>query len=399
MSYDAGRILIMPKGAWNSATEYEILDVVTYQRGAYLSKVSSNLNHTPLGDNEQDDYWYLFAHDGNGISSIEKTNSQTVDGRIVDTYTIHYTDSQDSYFSVVNGKDGLGIGDMEKSVYDANNDGVVDIMDVVAPVEEGATSSDDYSFGDQIIHNKKLYTVIASTINEGDTFVTSGASANISEVGSIVAQLAGLGGGSVVTLTTAQYNALTPEQKADPTKIYFITDAPSSDWQAFEIDYDNTLSGLTADNVQDAIDETVEEIGDVRDNLTNPNLLDNPWFTVNQRGASSYTGTGVYTVDRWKINDGNYTVGVSNDVVTLTKENNTTASEFVEYFEKERLAELEGKPITLSVMLSDGTIHSATAIMPALTSTLNFFLSVIVGNFAIRLGVRNSGNALVSFRS
>ena len=35
---------------------------------------------------------------------------------------------------------------------------------------------------------------------------------------------------------------------------------------------------------------------------TNPNLLINPWFTVNQRGFTSSTGvTDVYTVDRWSI--------------------------------------------------------------------------------------------------
>ena len=36
--------------------------------------------------------------------------------------------------------------------------------------------------------------------------------------------------------------------------------------------------------------------------ITNPNLLDNPWFTVNQRGLNSYTaddGNAHYTVDRW----------------------------------------------------------------------------------------------------
>lgn len=32
---------------------------------------------------------------------------------------------------------------------------------------------------------------------------------------------------------------------------------------------------------------------------SNPNLLDNPWFTVNQRSGASYTGV-VYGVDRWK---------------------------------------------------------------------------------------------------
>lgn len=39
--------------------------------------------------------------------------------------------------------------------------------------------------------------------------------------------------------------------------------------------------------------------------ISNRNLLDSSWFTVNQRGQSSYqTGGGAYTVDRWKCNNG-----------------------------------------------------------------------------------------------
>lgn len=38
--------------------------------------------------------------------------------------------------------------------------------------------------------------------------------------------------------------------------------------------------------------------------ITNPNLLDNPWFTVNQRGfTTDTTATKLYTVDRWYINN------------------------------------------------------------------------------------------------
>ena len=37
--------------------------------------------------------------------------------------------------------------------------------------------------------------------------------------------------------------------------------------------------------------------------VSNPNLLDNPWFTVNQRGAAACT-VGAYGVDRWKLVSG-----------------------------------------------------------------------------------------------
>lgn len=57
--------------------------------------------------------------------------------------------------------------------------------------------------------------------------------------------------------------------------------------------------------------------------ISNPNLLDNPWFTVNQRGWTTGGATKVdtFTVDRWKIevNNSDHVVTVNNDgTITLT---------------------------------------------------------------------------------
>lgn len=57
----------------------------------------------------------------------------------------------------------------------------------------------------------------------------------------------------VEELTQAQYDALPEASKLDE-KLYLITDGDSG-WEAESVEYDNTDSGLTADNVQDAIDE------------------------------------------------------------------------------------------------------------------------------------------------
>ena len=59
---------------------------------------------------------------GNGIASITKTGTSG----LVDTYTITYTNGNTTTFTVTNGKDGTGSGDMSKSVYDQNNNGIVD---------------------------------------------------------------------------------------------------------------------------------------------------------------------------------------------------------------------------------------------------------------------------------
>lgn len=54
---------------------------------------------------------------GNGIVSITKTGTSG----LVDTYTILYTNGNSTTFTVTNGQDGTGSGDMSKSVYDPTN--------------------------------------------------------------------------------------------------------------------------------------------------------------------------------------------------------------------------------------------------------------------------------------
>ena len=59
---------------------------------------------------------------------------------------------------------------------------------------------------------------------------------------------------NTVALTQTEYNALSHDQKNNGN-FYFITDADPSYFSASNIDYDNTSSGITATNVQDAVDE------------------------------------------------------------------------------------------------------------------------------------------------
>ena len=61
--------------------------------------------------------------------------------------------------------------------------------------------------------------------------------------------------------------------------------------------------------------------------FSNPNLLINPDFKINQRGATNYTSNG-YTVDRWKINSG--TVKTSSSGITVTL---NSKGQFIQQFE------------------------------------------------------------------
>lgn len=64
---------------------------------------------------------------GNGIASIVKTGTSG----LVDTYTITFTDGSTTTFTVTNGQNGSGSGDMMKSVYDTDDNGVVDEAETV----------------------------------------------------------------------------------------------------------------------------------------------------------------------------------------------------------------------------------------------------------------------------
>lgn len=102
--------------------------------------------------------------------------------------------------------------------------------------------------------------------------------------------------------------------------------------------------------------------------ISNPNLLDNPWFTVNQRGQSSYSSSSSgYTVDRWKIGYGDVICNVTNDGITLSS--SILGSNFVQYIEEDYYNKfIAGKDVTLSVLLTDGTIKSVTGHAPVNTS-------------------------------
>lgn len=80
--------------------------------------------------------------------------------------------------------------------------------------------------------------------------------------------------------------------------------------------------------------------------VSNPNLLDNPDFKINQRGLTSYSyTTNGYTVDRWKINS-NAKLTVNDGFVTF--ENITEKGTVTLYQIVENPAALSGKTVALS---------------------------------------------------
>lgn len=113
---------------------------------------------------------------------------------------------------------------------------------------------------------------------------------------------------------------------------------------------------------------------------SNPNLLMNPWFTVNQRGFTSTSTNNTYTVDRW-LAQNMRTAGVcswSEGVITLDATNavggGLTFSQAVD------IDEMAGREVSLSVMLANGNTYSKSVVLPARGTSQTTVLSEYIGS-------------------
>ncbi len=98
------------------------------------------------------------------------------------------------------------------------------------------------------------------------------------------------------------------------------------------------------------------------------NLVDNGWFSINQRnltsGSIASSATGTYILDRWVFsNTGNTNTSysLSQGTLTLNASNISTGSLYIsQYIPQLQDGSLTGRKITGSVMFSNGTVQSGT---------------------------------------
>lgn len=144
-------------------------------------------------------------------------------------------------------------------------------------------------------------------------------------------------------------------------------------------------------------DPVETQLLNVKGNLSNRNLLDNAWFTVNQKGESSYSTVNTYSLDRWRINNNSFAVEKIDEGVKLTHPDNNNVCNLCQYIESDRLGSRIGSTVTLSVLTTDNKIYSASGIIPAFTSTSNTIVSAVLGDtgFYMSLAVRTSNNFVI----
>lgn len=131
---------------------------------------------------------------------------------------------------------------------------------------------------------------------------------------------------------------------------------------------------------------------------SNRNLLDNPWFTVRQRGNGPF-GAGIgYTVDRWTKFYNGIVTGTDNGV-SITPNTTSGWIEFAQYLPADLGAALEGETLTLSVLLQDGTLYSKSGVCAAKPSsgTTNFITISMPNSMGFVAGRRNDGALRVEF--
>lgn len=92
---------------------------------------------------------------------------------------------------------------------------------------------------------------------------------------------------------------------------------------------------------------------------SNRNLLDNPFFSVNQRSVSG-TITSGYIADRWTLAYGSGGVQASRteDTITVKSTSGSSHGDIAQRMEKSLFDFLVGKTVTASVMRSDGSVIS-----------------------------------------
>lgn len=93
---------------------------------------------------------------------------------------------------------------------------------------------------------------------------------------------------------------------------------------------------------------------------SNRNLLDNPFFTVNQRSFTTGTN-GSYFADRWKLSNTDLITATRNSdgTITFTKTSGS-ASTFIQHYIDRQTGLDEEATYTASLMDGDGNVYSVT---------------------------------------
>ena len=212
---NAGRILIIPQGEWTNLTNYQQLDLVTKGDVAYIARRAS-VGVDPSTD-VQMTYWQPFG-------TAAKIATDEVPGLVMPDGTTITIDSQTGLIAVNLNVDDIkdvtiaNIADGDVLQYNSTsqkweNKSIASLTDAVkqmiAPLENGATTSQAYAIGEQFIRNNVLYKAKVA-ISSGASFASLVVNTDYEAADTLTAQLVSLLGeiGDLSTLPTTDKSSL-----------------------------------------------------------------------------------------------------------------------------------------------------------------------------------------------
>lgn len=187
--------------------------------------------------------------------------------------------------------------------------------------------------------------------------------------------------------------------KLPDNSTYDLTDTYSG-YQTETLATPITVDGTSETTVEGALGAVNDYADKIKDNLAGRNLVDNGWFTVNQRGFTSGNFANNYPADRWTTSYSDISDGtISNDgngLITITGAS-TGSSTLYQVITSPKL----GKTYTLSALI-DGEIYKGTAtlnstsdqIMIAVSDKATLSLYFSGGKWYAQVAI-NSGKTLV----
>lgn len=140
--------------------------------------------------------------------------------------------------------------------------------------------------------------------------------------------------------------------------------------------------------------DTYANQGQINVGTPNPNLLDNPWFTINQRGASSYSNNQ-NSVDRWHSGT-NSQVEVSGTGVTLSQVDTSKSGVIFQVFE-DVTDSLNGKVVTISLLDNSGNLYTLSGTVVHNTVWTPILLKKFNNTFTVQLTAQPITNGVYRY--
>ncbi len=162
-------------------------------------------------------------------------------------------------------------------------------------------------------------------------------------------------------LTTATYVVeISAKDTVGNTVTATVTLPTASVGMNIRIDHDGAAFGKYCEHSKalELPEDWTIRIGDhgVGSNL---DILDNGWFTINQRGLTSYSGSAAYSLDRWRRSSARTIITMHDGYIT--HESSSTATNYAYTYQLLELSRFDGADyLTISMLFDDGYVMKAT---------------------------------------